>query len=129
MKELTDLNILLAEDDLINQKIASFTFSRMGVKIDIASNGKEAVEMYHRKGYDVILMDLQMPVMDGLEAARQIRTVEKEKQTNGHVYIIALTANMIADKKDECMQAGMDNMLEKPLQVNELREIIAKSFQ
>lgn len=129
MKELTDLNILLAEDNLINQKIASFTFARMGVKIDIASNGKEAVEMFHRKGYDVILMDLQMPIMDGLEAARQIRNVEKEKQPEQRVYIIALTANVLADKKDECMQAGMDNMMEKPLEEKVLREIIANSLQ
>lgn len=129
MRELTDLNILLAEDNLINQKIASFTFSRMGVKIDIASNGKEAVEMFLRNTYDVILMDLQMPIMDGLEAARQIRNVEKEKQADRPVYIIALTANVLSDKKDECMQAGMDNMMEKPLQERVLRELIAQSFQ
>lgn len=128
MKQLTDLNILLAEDDLINQKIASFTFARLGVKIDIASNGKEAVEMFYRKNYDVILMDMQMPVMDGLEATRQIRTVEKEKHNDRPVFIIALTANIISDKKDECMRAGMDNMMEKPLQEKVLRELIANSF-
>jgi CheY-like chemotaxis protein len=129
MKELTDLNILLAEDNLINQKIASITFARMGVKIDIASNGKEAVDMFLNKSYDVILMDLQMPIMDGLEAARQIRNVEQEKQTDRHVYIIALTANVLSDKREECMKAGMDNMMEKPLQENVLREIIANSLQ
>jgi CheY-like chemotaxis protein len=129
MKEFTDLNILLAEDNLINQKIASFTFARMGIKIDIASNGKEAVEMFHHKRYDIILMDLQMPIMDGMEATRQIRIVEKEKQADRPVYIIALTANVLSDKKEECMMAGMDNIMEKPLQEKVLRELIAQSFQ
>jgi CheY-like chemotaxis protein len=124
MKEFKDLNILLAEDNFINQKIALLTFAKTGVSIDVASNGKQAVEMYKGKTYDLILMDLQMPVMDGVEATRQIRNVEKE--SSHRAYIIALTASTLYEKKDECLQAGMDNIMEKPLQENVLRELISK---
>lgn len=124
MKELKELSILLAEDNFINQKIALLTFSKTGISIDVASNGKQAVEMYQQKSYDLILMDLQMPVMDGLEATRQIRNVEKN--STHRAYIIALTASSLYEKKDECLEAGMDNIMEKPLQEQALQELISK---
>ena len=126
MKDLKELNILLAEDDRINQRIATLTFSRLGISIDIASNGQEALEMYLQKRYDLILMDMNMPVMDGLEATRQIRTFEKEANTGHHAYIVALTASVISEMKDVCIQAGMDDFMEKPFKESTLRVLLAK---
>ncbi|HAQ21063.1 MAG TPA: response regulator [Prolixibacteraceae bacterium] len=111
-----NLKILLAEDDKINQRIMILTFRHMGVKCDIASNGKEALEMYQQNLYNLILMDMQMPVMNGLEASRQIRAFEKETGQINRVFIVALTGNDISDKKEECLEAGMDDFMEKPLQ-------------
>lgn len=128
MRDPKDLKILFAEDNRIIQRIAFFTFGQMGIPIDFASNGKEALEMYRNKKYDLILMDMQMPVMDGLEATRQIRAFEKETNPDYRVYIVALTANVIAEKKDECLLAGMDDFMEKPFQEQKLRSLFLKSF-
>jgi CheY-like chemotaxis protein len=129
MKDLKELNILLAEDNFINQRIAIITFRQLGISVDIASNGQEALDMYRKKCYDLILMDMQMPVMDGLEATRQIRTFEKESGSVHGVYIVALTANIISDKKEECIQAGMDDFIEKPFQEETLRDLFSKTFR
>lgn len=128
MKDLKELNILLAEDNRINQRIAMLTFRQMGLSIDIASNGQEALDMFRQNNYDLIMMDMQMPVMDGLEATRQIRTFEKETMPVHRVYIIALTANAIYERKEECIQAGMDDFMEKPFQERTLRSLFSKSF-
>lgn len=128
MKDLKELNILLAEDNRINQRIAMLTFRQMGLSIDIASNGQEALDMFRQNNYDLIMMDMQMPVMDGLEATRQIRTFEKETMPAHRVYIIALTANAIYERKEECIQAGMDDFMEKPFQERTLRALFSKSF-
>lgn len=128
MKDLKELNILLAEDNRINQRIAVLTFLQLGISIDIASNGQEALDMYRGKNYDLILMDMEMPVMDGLESTRQIRTYEKETNLAKRVYIIALTANLISERKEECIQAGMDDFMEKPFQERDLRILFSKSF-
>jgi len=105
------------------------TFRQLGILIDIASNGQEALEMYRQKCYDLILMDMQMPVMDGLESTRQIRAFEKETDPGHRVYIVALTANIISDKKEDCIQAGMDDFIEKPFQEKMLRDLFSKIFQ
>ena len=128
MEDIKNLKILLAEDNWINQRIATITFARLGVTIDIASNGKEALEKYRQNKYDLILMDLQMPVMDGLEASRQIRSFENETISDHRAYIVALTANAISDMKDECLKAGMDDFLEKPFQDNDLRILLSNKF-
>jgi CheY-like chemotaxis protein len=128
MSESKTLKILLAEDNRINQRVAVFTFKRLGVTCDIASDGQEAFDMHRQNGYDLILMDMQMPVMDGLEATRKIRTFENETNPGHRVYIVALTANMISDKKDECIQAGMDDFMEKPFNEEALRVLFSKSF-
>ncbi len=128
MKDLKELNILLAEDNRINQRIAIITFRQTGVSIDIASNGQEAVDMCRQKHYDLILMDMQMPVMDGLEATRQIRSFEKETKSAHCVFIVALSANSISERKEECIRAGMDDFMEKPFQVSVLRDLFSKSL-
>lgn len=129
MEELKKWKILLAEDNWINQRIAKLTFGQWGATIDIASNGQEALEMYRNKSYDLIMMDLQMPVMDGLEATRQIRLYEKETKSVHRAYIVALTSNIMSEIKDDCTQAGMDDFLEKPFQEADMRELLTKKFQ
>ena len=128
MEEITKLKILLAEDNWINQRIALLTFRQMGISIDIASNGQETLDMYRRNKYDLIMMDLQMPVMDGLEATRHIRTFEKETESPHHVYIVALTANAISEMKKDCTMAGMDDFMEKPFQESDLRILLSKKI-
>jgi CheY-like chemotaxis protein len=118
-----NIHILLAEDNEITQRLVLLTIKKLGVVCDVASNGQEAVEMHLQKSYDIILMDMHMPLMDGLEATQEIRANEKltgEKP----VYIVALTANSLADKKETCMEAGMNDMVEKPLRASNLTEIL-----
>lgn len=128
METIKDLKILLAEDNWINQRIAILTFRQLSISIDIASNGQDALNMYRQNKYDLIMMDLQMPVMDGLEATRQIRTFEKESQNIHHAYIVALTANAISEMKEDCIKAGMDDFMEKPFQESDLRNLLTKKF-
>lgn len=128
MQDLKNLKILLAEDNRINQRIASLTFNMMGISIEIASNGQEALEMYRQNKYDLIIMDLHMPVMDGKEASRQIRSFEKEINSSHRVFMIALSASSVPEVKDECIACGMDDFMEKPFKESELRNILAKRF-
>lgn len=128
MQDLKNYKILLAEDNKINQRIASLTFNMMGVSIDIASNGQEALEMYRQKQYDLIMMDLHMPVMDGMEASRQIRSFEKETNSSHRVFMIALSASAVSEIKEECIESGMDDFMEKPFKESELRKILATKF-
>lgn len=128
MENNRDIKVLLAEDNKINQRIMTLTFKQMGVKCDIASNGKEALEMHQKNLYHLILMDMQMPLMDGLEASRLIRDFEKETNQTKRVYIVALTGNDILDKEEECLEAGMDDFMEKPLQENLLTELFSRSY-
>ncbi|HEY3373241.1 MAG TPA: response regulator [Prolixibacteraceae bacterium] len=128
MEELKKMKILLAEDNWINQRIAKLTFGQWGGSIDIASNGQEAVDMYHQTKYDLIMMDLQMPVMDGLEATRQIRLFEQETGRLPRAYIVALTSNVVAEMEEVCLNAGMDGFLEKPFQEADIRKLLAKLF-
>lgn len=128
MQDLKKCKILLAEDNRINQRIASLTFNMMGISIDIASNGQEALEMYRQNKYDLIMMDLHMPVMDGMEASRQIRSFEKETNSSHRVFMIALSASSMSEIKDECLASGMDDFMEKPFKESELRNILARKF-
>ena len=115
------LRILLAEDNLINQKVGVALLRRMGYHPDVAANGLEALAAVHRQTYDVILMDVQMPEMDGLEAARRII---QEFGATGRPRLIALTANVFKRDQDACMAAGMDAFLSKPLDLAQLREML-----
>jgi CheY-like chemotaxis protein len=115
------LSILLAEDNVINQKVAVRLLERMGYRPDVASNGFEALEAVHRQHYDVVLMDVQMPEMDGLEAARRITS---ELGATDRPRLIALTANVLKGDRQTCLEAGMDDYLAKPLDLLRLRDAL-----
>ncbi|MCU0472007.1 MAG: response regulator [Bacteroidales bacterium] len=125
-KDLKDIKILLVEDNLINQKITLLTLKPLVSSIDTASNGKEALDKFGTASYDLILMDIQMPVMSGLTAAEKIRALESS--TNSHVPIIAITANAMLGDKEKCISAGIDDYISKPFQPSALIEKIKKSI-
>jgi signal transduction histidine kinase/CheY-like chemotaxis protein len=117
------LRILLAEDNQVNQKLALRILEQMGYRADVASNGLEAVESVERQTYDVILMDVQMPEMDGLDATRDIRTLTDVTQP----HIIAMTANALEGDREMCIAAGMDDYVSKPIRVHELVDALMKA--
>jgi PAS domain S-box-containing protein len=126
LAEKIPLRILLADDNLVNQKVALQILDRMGYRADVASNGWEVLEAVYRVPYDVVLMDVQMPEMDGLEATRRIcRDYEQGHSGNGSSYrprprIIAMTANAMQGDREECLAAGMDDYISKPIRVEQL---------
>ena len=113
---LNDANILLVEDNLINQKIVILSLKGMVKNIDLASNGKEALDKFGTSKYDIILMDIQMPVMDGIIATKKIREIESS--TNTQTPIIAITANALAGDRENCLAVGMNDYISKPFQVD-----------
>jgi CheY-like chemotaxis protein len=121
MKET--LSVLLVEDNILNQRITTFSLKKFNHMVDIANNGLEAVNKYRENDYDVILMDIMMPVMDGLEATSQIRKFEKENPSKKHTPVIAITANTLDNDRDKCIATGMDEYMAKPFDMNRLNEI------
>ncbi len=117
-EQLKETSLLLVEDNEINQKIVVLSLKNYIKNIDVASNGKEALDMFGTSRYDVILMDVQMPVIDGFVATKKIR--ELESTTNTHTPIIAITANALHGDRDKCLEAGMDDYISKPFQVEDL---------
>ncbi|MBF0550397.1 MAG: response regulator [Deltaproteobacteria bacterium] len=124
----TKLHILLAEDNLINQHMTRATLTKRGHTVIIAANGIEVLEALTKDNFNLILMDVQMPDMDGIQATAAIR--EMEKQTGEHIRIIALTAHALKGDSDKCLAAGMDDYLTKPIRPNELLQSIenARSY-
>ena len=117
------LRILLAEDNVVNQRLAQRLLQRMGYRADAAANGLEAIQALRRQTYDVVLMDVQMPEMDGLEATRAIC---EEWPPERRPRIIALTANVMKEDQEACFAAGMDDYLGKPIRVDELVSALAE---
>jgi len=115
---LKDANVLLVEDNIINQKIVVLNLEKIVKNIDIAANGKEALDKFGTSKYDIILMDIQMPVMDGILATKKIREIESS--TNSFTPIIAITANAMSGDRETCLAVGMDDYINKPFQVGEL---------
>lgn len=115
LQALEDANILLVEDNSINQKIVILSLKNKVRNIEVASNGKEALDKFGTTKYDLILMDIQMPVMNGIVATKKIR--ELESSTNSHTPIIAITANALSGDKEACLAAGMNDYISKPFQV------------
>ena len=116
---------LLAEDNIVNQKVALKMLEKLGIDVDIANNGKEAVKMSEEKSYDLIFMDCQMPEMDGFDATRTIRQLE-QKNAKASTPIIALTANALEGDKNQCLSAGMTDFLAKPLKQDALHSLLKK---
>jgi signal transduction histidine kinase/DNA-binding response OmpR family regulator len=119
------LRILLAEDNLVNQKVAMGMLAKMGHRITLATNGLEAVEQWRQSEFDLILMDVQMPEMNGLLATRQIR---REEALGIHVPIVAMTASAMSEDRDRCLAAGMDDFISKPVSYQVIEEMIAATF-
>ncbi len=132
LAEQLPLRILLADDHLVNQKVALQILQRMGYRADVASNGLEVLEAVFGLPYDVVLMDVQMPLMDGLEASRRIRkeyenpTEYLEKASQERPRIIAMTANAMQGDREQCIAAGMDDYISKPIQMEQLIEALSK---
>jgi len=116
------LNILLAEDDELSQKVTTFYLRRFDHEVEIAKNGHEAVNKFKEKKYDLILMDIQMPEMDGLQATKEIRRIEKDYPEKGHTTIIAITTN---PDKVVIFKAGMDGYTQKPFNFNGLSTLLS----
>jgi PAS domain S-box-containing protein len=116
------LSILLVEDNPVNQKLAVRVLEKWGHQVKVASNGKEALAILEQQQFDLALMDVQMPEMDGLEATALIRA--RERFTTNHLPIIAMTAHAMQGDRERCLAAGMDDYLTKPLQLKELRDVI-----
>jgi CheY-like chemotaxis protein len=119
------LKVLLAEDNVVNQQVAQLMLGRLGHRVDTVSNGFEAVEAVNRAVYDIVLMDVHMPEMDGLEASRRIRAEAPPDRRD--VPIVALTASAMAEDRDACLEAGMDAVLTKPVRKQELAEVLAQT--
>lgn len=124
---LKDANILLVEDNLINQKIVLLSLKKAVKSVDVANNGKEALDKFGSVKYDLILMDIQMPIMNGIVTTKKIRSIEKS--TNSHTPIIAITANALLGDKEECLAAGMDDYISKPFQIETLISKMEKQLE
>ncbi len=118
------LRILVAEDNLVNQRLIVRILEKRGHRVVVAANGREAVEAMEKEAFDIVLMDVQMPEMDGFEATAAIRT--KEKSSGLHQAIVALTAHAIKGDRGKCLAAGMDGYLTKPIRPQELDEVLAR---
>ena len=115
------LRILMAEDNPINQRVGKLILQRAGFNIDLVGDGNEALEAHRAHPYDLILMDCQMPTMDGFEASRQIRLLEQRQPI-----IVAVTANALVGERERCLNAGMDDYLSKPFQAEQLVALVQK---
>ncbi|MEO6452794.1 MAG: ATP-binding protein, partial [Ginsengibacter sp.] len=122
-RAFSDVKILLVEDNLINQKVASYTLTKQGALVEIANHGKEAIIMIEKNKYDIILMDIQMPEMDGFETTLYIRNNIKESINK--TPIIAMTASALVSERTKCLASGMNDYISKPFQAKELYEKIS----
>jgi CheY-like chemotaxis protein len=113
-----EASVLLAEDNPVNQELGFAMLTDLGCKVDIASNGRKAVEAIAQNTYDLVFMDCQMPELDGIEATKAIR--EREAHLGGHVIIVALTAHAMTGDREQCLAAGMDDYLSKPFSMEKL---------
>jgi CheY-like chemotaxis protein len=116
-----EVRILMAEDNLINQRVGKLILQRAGYQIDLVADGSEAVEAHRSQPYQLILMDCQMPTMDGFEATRQIRSLDVQQPR-----VIAVTANALVGERERCLAAGMDDYLSKPFQAEQLVSMVRK---
>jgi two-component system, sensor histidine kinase and response regulator len=118
------LRILLAEDNMVNQRLAFRLLEKQGHVIVLANNGQEALDHLLKDSFDLILMDVQMPDVDGLEATREIR--KREVSTGKHIPIVAMTAHAMEGDRERCIEAGMDDYISKPIKASMLFEVIER---
>ena len=118
------MNLLVAEDDTTMRQMIAILLSRRNITCTLVEDGKKAVEAWESGGHELILMDVQMPYVDGLEATRIIREKEKERGSGEHITIIAMTAHAMDKDRDNCLKAGMDDYISKPIEFNELMSLI-----
>jgi signal transduction histidine kinase/CheY-like chemotaxis protein len=121
--EFTGIRVLLVEDNPINQKVATQLLRRLGCTVDVADHGRQALERMNGHHYDLVLMDVQMPIMDGFEATAKIREIEG---TGRHTIIVAMTANAMSGDRDRCLEAGMDDYLPKPVKPAEITSMLKR---
>ncbi|MEW5894239.1 MAG: ATP-binding protein [Candidatus Omnitrophota bacterium] len=121
-----NIHILLAEDNMVNQRMTQRMLEKKGWQVTVANQGQEVLDLLMKQSFDLILMDAQMPVIDGWEATKQIR--ESEKTTGGHIPIIALTARVMAGDRKKCLDAGMDGYVSKPIDRSQLFEVVESFF-
>jgi CheY-like chemotaxis protein len=122
--EAKRLRILLAEDNLISQKVGTRVLEKQGHVVHVACNGREALESLDNGDYDLVLMDVQMPEMDGFAATQEIR--RKEQGTGRHTPVVAMTAHAVKGDRERCLEAGMDDYISKPLQPHQMMETIER---
>ena len=118
------ISILLVEDNELNQRLMKISLARFNYNVSIAVNGLEGVQMFSKQKFDLILMDIMMPVMDGFESTEKIRILESQNPDLGHIPIIAFTANTINNDREKCIKGGMDDILEKPFDIIKFRKIL-----
>ena len=120
------MNILLAEDNIVNQKLALGILEKLGHHVVVALNGIEALQKIDENEFDMVLMDVQMPEMDGLEATRELR--QRESDTHAHVPVVAMTAHAMKGDRERCLAAGMDDYLCKPIRLKDMTDKLAELF-
>lgn len=123
---IPSLEILVVDDDELSQRLMRVLLTREGHRVEVASNGFEAIEAVKRKIYDIVFMDLQMPGMGGIEASRQIRAWENG---GSHTFIVALTASYLPENGQALFDAGMDNYIAKPFEIEHIQQLLRYSFQ
>jgi CheY-like chemotaxis protein len=124
MNPTDNLSILLVEDNELNQRLMKISLKKNNYTVTVANNGLEGVEFFKKQKFDLILMDLMMPVMDGFEATREIRKIEALEENRSYTPIIAFTANTLNNDYDKCVRGGMDDILEKPFNFEKFSDIL-----
>jgi len=123
-KEIPSLSILVVDDDDLNRRLMRVLLTHEGHRVEVASNGLEAVHAVKQKKFDIVFMDLQMPDMDGMEASREIRAWENE---GDRTFIVALTASYLPGEGQKLFEAGMDNYISKPFQIEQIQRLLRYS--
>lgn len=123
-KEATPLKILVVDDDVLNRRLMKVLLTHEGYQVDVAANGLEAFDAIKFQKFDIVFMDLRMPVMDGMEASRRIREWENGGQ---HTFIVALTASYLPEEGQRLFEAGMDNYISKPFQMEHIKRMLSYS--
>ncbi len=123
--DVPPLNILVAEDNEVNQQVAKLALARLGHRMTLAENGQQTLELWRQGNFDLILMDVQMPEMDGITATKHLRA---EEGGRCHIPIVAATAHAMASDRDKCIEAGMDDYITKPINLEQLQHTIARAY-